>query len=65
MLQSSKAVPHGFTVKICDFGLARLSTRTSGSLYTGSYSYQAPEVLQSVCVSKVHSDKVPHLNLCS
>lgn len=53
LLQSSEEVPHGFTVKICDFGLARLTTTTSETLYTGSYSYQAPEVLEHQQTSKV------------
>ena len=53
LLQSSEEAPPGFTVKICDFGLARRATMTSEILYSGVYAYQAPEVLQHRQVSKV------------
>lgn len=57
LLASSPESPHGFCVKISDFGLARkmdiqsrIETKT-----TGTVSYMPPEVLSEGIVSKVRA----------
>jgi len=48
MLHSRSENPHGFTVRISDFGFSRLSNNEypEGDFVTGNWPYSAPEVLR-------------------
>ncbi len=55
LLSSSSESPHGFRVKISDFGLARnigTATKLETCAY-GTITHMAPEVLTSDYISKV------------
>ena len=53
-MQSTDTVPHGFTVKIADFGLATRASNVEYDSETGTYSYLAPEVMKDGLISEVN-----------
>ena len=55
MLQSSVCTPHGFTVKLADFGMARHITGPHTLNVQGTYTHINPEVLAGGDVSTVCS----------
>jgi serine/threonine protein kinase len=61
LLASNAAAPHGFCIKISDFGMSRkmdiqsrIATKT-----TGTVTYMPPEVLAEGIVSKVGNNPHP------
>lgn len=54
LLQSNPARPHGFSAKICDFGMCRIKHMcTVTESLQGTYSHMAPEVIQGQEFSEV------------